>query len=92
MGDRVECIHIELRRQKRVRRNTALGPATVAALKAACTDPFSEWVRNLSALDITGDLGNEWPCAPTRCSMEGSQQVLKAFLSAGIGGRDDTVL
>jgi hypothetical protein len=92
MGDRVESIQTELRRQNRVRKNASLGPATVAALDAACSGPISEWVCNLSALNITGSVGNERPCAPTRSTMEGSQQVLEAFLSAGIGSRDDTVL
>ena len=92
VGDRVESIQIELLRQNRVRRNAALGPATVAALDAACTGPVDEWVRNVSALDITGDAGNERPYAPTRSARDGAQQTLEAFLSAGIGGRDDTVL
>ena len=39
MGDRVESIQFELLRQNRVRRNAALGPATVAALDAACRRP-----------------------------------------------------
>ncbi len=45
---------------------------------------------NLSALNITGSVGNERPYAPTSPTTECSQQVLEAFLRAGIGGRDDT--
>ncbi len=55
IGDRVESIQTELHRQNRVRKNASLGTDTIAALDAAYSGPMSDWVRNLSVLDITGD-------------------------------------
>jgi hypothetical protein len=75
-----------------VRKNASLGADSIAALEAVCSGPMSAWAHKLSALDIMGDIGNERPYEPPRYTMDSWQQVLEAFLNAGMGGRDDSFL